>query len=55
MQIVSNGNNLYEMSNSDFWDNKISITNLSSSEIAKRVVNVKKLNFVKVALLLYIK
>ena len=38
-QIVSIGDNLHEMSNPVFWDKKN--INLSSAELAKRVVKVK--------------
>ena len=41
MQIVSNGDNLHEMSNSVVWQNKKKKINLSSGELAKRVVKVK--------------
>ena len=37
MQIVSNGDNLHEMSNLAFWENEKNITNLLSAEWAKRV------------------
>ena len=43
MQIVSNGDNLHEMSNPVFWENKKNITNMSSVELAQRVVKVDKL------------
>ena len=39
MQIVSK-NNLHEMSDPVFWDNKKNVNNLSSAELAQRVVNV---------------
>ena len=35
MQIVSNGDDLHEMSNPVFWENKKSITNLLSDELGK--------------------
>ena len=41
MQIVSIGNNLHEMSNPVFWENKKTITDLSSAELVQRVVQVK--------------
>ena len=42
MQIVSNGNNLHEMSNPVFLGkNKKNIINLPSAEFAHRVINVK--------------
>ena len=42
MQIVSNRDNLYEMSNLFYGiKNMKSITNLSSAELAQRVVKVK--------------
>ena len=41
MQIVSNGDNLHEMSDNVFWENKKNSISLSSSEIAQRVVMVK--------------
>ena len=40
MQIVSSGDNLYEMSNLILWENKTNI-NLSSAEFAQRAVKVK--------------
>ena len=40
MQIVL-GDNLHEMSNPVFWENKKNIINLSSAENAQRVVKVK--------------
>ena len=43
MQIVSNGNNLPVMSKSLFWENKKNITQLSSAELAKRMVTVKSI------------
>ena len=43
MQIVSLGDNLHEISNPGFWENKKIIINLSSAELAKRVVKVKML------------
>ena len=41
MQIVSNGDNLHEMSNPVSGKNKKNIINLSSAEYAQRVVKVK--------------
>ena len=42
MQIVSAvGNNLHEMSNPVFWENKKIIINLSSAELAQRVIRIK--------------
>ena len=43
MQIVSIGDNLHEMSNPVFLEkkNKTNITDLSSAELAKRLVKVK--------------
>ena len=41
MQIVSNEDNLHEMSNSVFWEKWENITNLSFAELAQRVVEVK--------------
>ena len=42
MQIVSNGDNLHEISNPVFWGKKEkNIINLSSAEFALRVVKVK--------------
>ena len=38
MQIVSNGDNLHEMSNSVFRENEKSVTYLSSAELAKTEV-----------------
>ena len=40
MQIASNGDNLYEMSDLISGKNKKNITNLSSAELAQRVVKV---------------
>ena len=40
MQIVSIGDNLHEMSNHVFWENKKYVTYLSSAEFAQRVVMV---------------
>ena len=40
MQIVSLGDNLHEMSNPVFWENKKNIINLPSAESAQRVVKV---------------
>ena len=54
MQIVSTGDNLHEMSNPVFLEKKKNIINLSSAELAKRVVKVKphfyivKLGFIRV-------
>ena len=42
MQIVSNGDNLHEMSNPDSVKNKKHIINLSSAESAQRVVKVSQ-------------
>ena len=45
MHIVSNGDNLHEMSNPIFWGKKYeNITNLSSAELAQKVVKVKVKN-----------
>ena len=41
MQIVSNGDNLHEMSNPVLCENKKSVTSLSSADLARRVVKVK--------------
>ena len=41
MQIVSNGDNLHEMSNPVSGINMKNIINLSSAELAQRVVKVK--------------
>ena len=41
MQIVSNGDNLHEMSNPVFWENKKNIINLSSAELAQKSVKFK--------------
>ena len=41
MQIVSSGDNLHEMSDPVFWENKKNIINLPSAENAQRVVKVK--------------
>ena len=38
--IVSHGNNLHELSNPVSWKNKKNIVNLSSAELAQRVVKV---------------
>ena len=35
MQIVSNGDDLHEMSNPVFWENKKNVTYLSSAELGK--------------------
>ena len=43
MQTVSNGDNLHEISNPVFWENKKYITNLSSAVLAQTVVMVKVL------------
>ena len=40
MQIVSIGDNLHEISNPVFWENKKNIINLSSAELAQKVVKV---------------
>ena len=40
MQIVSNGDNLHEMSNSVFRENKKNIINLLSAELAQSTVKV---------------
>ena len=40
MQIVSLGDNLHEISNPVFWENKKNNLNLSSAENAQRVVKV---------------
>ena len=40
MKIVSNGDNLHEMSNLVFWKNKENITNLPSAELAEKVVKI---------------
>ena len=42
MQIVPFGDNLHEISNPVFWENKKNTVNLSSAEIAKRVVKVNE-------------
>ena len=42
MQIVSNRDNLHEMSNPDLWENKKNIINLSSAKYSQRVVKVKE-------------
>ena len=44
MQIVSNGENLHEMSKPVFWENKENIINLSPAELAQRVIKVKYRN-----------
>ena len=41
MQSVSIGDNLYEISNLFSWENMKNIVNLSSAELAQRVVKVK--------------
>ena len=41
MQIVSKGDNLHEMSKSTFRENEETIVNLSSAELAQRVIKVK--------------
>ena len=41
MQIVSNGDNLHEMSNLFSGENKKNTFNLSSAEFAQRVIKVK--------------
>ena len=41
MQIVTNGDNLYEMSNPVFWDKLENITSLSYAELAQRAENVR--------------
>ena len=42
MQIVSNGDNLHEMSNPVLWGkNKNNVINFSSAELAQRVIRVK--------------
>ena len=43
MQIVSNGDNLHEMSNPVFSGNKKNVSSLSSAELAQRVVKVNSL------------
>ena len=40
MQIVSQGDNLHDMSNDIFWENKKKVINLSSTEFAQIVVDV---------------
>ena len=47
MQIASNGNNLCEMSNPVFWENKKNIISLSSAESAQRVVKDEHFNPLK--------
>ena len=42
MQIVSNGDSLREMSNPDLWENKKTVTNLSSAKYSQRVEKVKE-------------
>ena len=47
MQIVSNGDNLHEISNPVFWEkNKKNVISLSSVEFTQRVVKVNNLNTV---------
>ena len=41
MQIVSNGDNLLEISNPVFWEKSEKLTNMSSAELAQRVIKVK--------------
>ena len=41
MQIVSFGDNLHEMSNPFFWENKKNNNKLSPAEFAKRMLTVK--------------
>ena len=48
MQIVSNGDNLFEPSNPVAGKNKKTIINLSSAEYAQRVVKVKQMRPYKV-------
>ena len=43
MQIVSNGDNLHEMSNPFLGTNQKHITNLSPAELAQRLVEIKSL------------
>ena len=43
MKIVSNGDNLHEMSNPVLGKKKKNITALSSAELAKRVVKVNEI------------
>ena len=47
MQIVSIGDNLHEVSNPVFWENKKNTINLSSAELAYSAVKVKVL-FVRI-------
>ena len=42
MQIVSNGDNLHEMTNPDLWETKKNIINLSFAKHSQRVVKVKE-------------
>ena len=42
MQIVSSGDNLHEISKPIFWKKSENIIDLSSAELALRVVKVKK-------------
>ena len=41
MQIISNGDELHEMSNPVFWKNKRNAIDLSSAEFAQRMVKVE--------------
>ena len=41
MQIVSSGDNLHDMSNPVFWEKYENTANLSSAELAQRVVKAK--------------
>ena len=42
MQIISNGDNLHEMSNPDLWQTKEHIINMLSAKYSQRVVKVKQ-------------
>ena len=42
MQIISNGDNLHEMSNPDLWENKEHIISMLSAKYSQRVVKVKQ-------------
>ena len=44
MQIVSNGDNVHEMSYPVFWEIKKNMTNLLSSELALRVLKIQYCN-----------
>ena len=42
MQMLSNRDNLHEMSNLVFWENKKNVINMSAAELAPRVVKVNR-------------